>query len=77
MQEKHKELKRAQQSKIITRLVNQLFEREPSFYYLSTIEIAIEIEKFMAVAGTVTVEEAQLLSGLDPRDIQMLLSLHN
>lgn len=77
MQEKRKDLKSSQQSKIITGLVNQLFEREPSFYYLSTIEIAIEIEKIITVSGNITTEEAEILKGLDHRDIQMLLSLHN
>lgn len=77
MEDRRKDLKGTKQVELVTRLVTELFERDPSLYYLSTIEVATEIENYIAQPGNILSEDRQILKGLDRRDIQILLSLHH
>ena len=77
MEEKHKDLKNTRQKALLDRLIATLAEAHPSFYYLPTVEIAVELERYMAEPGRLSQEEGQLMQGLDYRAIQMLLSLHH
>jgi len=77
MEEKHKDLKNNQRKKIITEVVSALNELHPSFYYLSTVEIAGEIKKYISEPGKLSRDKCDLVEDLSQRDIQMLLSLHN
>jgi len=76
MEEKRKDLKNSKQKNIVTNIVNILSEAHPSFYYLSTIEIAAEIEDYIHKPGKLSVTDHDLVKDLDRRDIQILLSLH-
>lgn len=77
MEEKRKDLKNSQQKKIVTDVVSALNESHPSFYYLSTIEIAGEIKKYIDEPGHLNRDKFDLVKGLSQRDIQLLLSLRN
>ena len=76
MEEKRKNLINTQQKRIISEAVAALNESHPSFYYLSTIEIAAEIKKYFHTAGRLSVEDCELVNKLGRRDIQILLSIH-
>jgi len=76
MQEKRKDLKNVKQKVIITNIVSALSETHPSFYYLSTIEIAAEIKRYIQDSGELSLTDYELVKSLDRRDIQILLSLH-
>jgi hypothetical protein len=76
MEEKRKNLISSQQKRIISEAIAALNESHPSFYYLSTIEIAAEIKKYFHAVGRLSVEEFELVNKLSRRDIQILLSLH-
>ncbi|WP_147250954.1 hypothetical protein [Arenicella xantha] len=77
MQEKKSELKSAKQERVVLDIMSKLSETHPSFYYLSTIEIAVEIEKYIQASGQLSAEQSKLLAGLDRHGIQMMLSLHS
>ena len=77
MEEKHKDLKSTKQKAIIDKIVVKLSDIHPSFYYLSTHEIALEIKTYVDTKGNLTNDEQDLFESLDHRDIQMLLSLHS
>ncbi|NND81072.1 MAG: hypothetical protein HKN50_01455 [Gammaproteobacteria bacterium] len=76
MEEKHKDLKNTRQKQVLDRLMAELASEHPSFYYLPTVEIAVELERLIAEPGRLSHDDAQLMQGLDHRDIQILLSLH-
>lgn len=77
MKEKRKELKNSQQKEIIAEVVGTLNQSHPSFYYLSTIEIAGEVRKYIDQSGNLSRDKFDLVKGLSRRDIQILLSLHS
>ena len=81
MEEKRNELKSAKQERLILEIMSKLSESDPSLYYLSTIEIATEIQKVIdnsnnAASVKLSTEQKQLMSGLDRHAIQMILGLH-
>lgn len=76
MEEKRKNLINTQQKQIIRKIVIALNESHPSFYYLSTIEIAAEIKKYIHSPGKLSAEHFEVTNKLSRRDIQILLSLH-
>jgi hypothetical protein len=76
MEEKRINLINTQQKRIINEVVAALNESHPSFYYLSTIEVAAEIKKYFHTASRLSVEDFELVDKLSRRDIQILLSLH-
>lgn len=77
MEEKRKDLKNTQQKQIMRKIVAALNESHPSFYYLSTIEIAAEIKKYIHEAGHLSHDEFEQVKNLTRRDIQILLSLRD
>jgi len=77
MEEKHKNLKSTKQQKIIEQVMATLSKSHPSFYYLSTIELAVEITDYMQQTGNLLKEDYDLIKDLNHRDIQIILSLHS
>lgn len=77
MEEKRKDLKSNLQKEIVTEVINALNESHPSFYYLSTVEIAGEVKTYINESGKLSREKLDLVKDLTQRDIQMLLSLHS
>ena len=76
MEEKRKDLKSTLQKEIIAKVVTALNESHPSFYYLSTIEIAAEIKKYIHEPAKLSHDDFHLVKDLSRHDIQILLSLH-
>ena len=77
MEEKRKDLTASKQRQLFNKIIAELNRSNPSFYYLSTSEIAYEIELFIKSGEGLTTTEMDILSDLNRTDIQMLLSLHN
>ena len=77
MEEKRADLKIVKQERVVLDIMSRLSESHPSFYYLSTIEIATEIERYIEESEIITTEQKKLLAGLDRHGIQMILSLHS
>lgn len=76
MEEKRKDLRSTRQKEIIDKVIAQLHKLHPSFYYLSTIEVAAEIKKYTHEPNNLSLEELELVDNLSRRDIQILLSMH-
>lgn len=76
MEEKRKDLKNSKQKVIINDIVSILSKAHPSFYYLSTVEIAAEVKDYIQKSGQLSQTDHELVRALDRRDIQILLSLH-
>lgn len=91
MEEKRKDLKSTHQKEVIQEIVEDLNKTHPNFYYLSTVEVAIEIEKYIneragpasggrptggRPTGKLSHDKHELVKTLSRRDIQILLSLH-
>ncbi len=76
MEEKRKDLINTQQKKILDEVIAILNDSHPSFYYLSTVEVAAEIKKYMHVSGSLSHEKYELVKNLKRADIQILLSFH-
>lgn len=77
MEEKRKDLTVSKQRQILNEIISQLNQSNPSFYYLSTSEIAYEIEQYIQNGENLNRDEIDILDGLDRSKIQMILSLHN
>jgi len=76
VEEKRKDLKNSKQKVIINDIVSILSKAHPSFYYLSTVEIAAEVKDYIQKSGQLSQTDHELVRALDRRDIQILLSLH-
>ena len=76
MEDKRKNLIVSQQKKIITDVVESLNQLFPSFYYLSTIEVAAEIKKYIHEPSNLDHDNYELVKNLSREDIQILLSFH-
>jgi hypothetical protein len=77
MEEKRKDLNSTKSKAAIADIVAELNTSHPSFYYLSTIEIAAEVKKYIHHPGNLDQQKFELLRDLSRRDIQMFLSLHD
>lgn len=77
MEEKHKDLIASKQKKLLADIIAKLNESHPSFYYLSTSEIAYEIEQYIQRGDGLNRDELEALKSLKRNDIQMILSLHS
>ena len=77
MEEKRKDLINTHQKEVIQEVITALNESHPSFYYLSTIEVAAEIKKYIHESGNLSHEKFEYVKDLRRRDIQILLSLHH
>ena len=60
MEEKRKDLKSSKQKAIVTNILNILSEAHPSFYYLSTVEIATEIKQYIDNSGKLSTTDQEL-----------------
>jgi len=76
MEEKRRDLKSTQQKELLRQIMADLSKRHPSFYYLSTIEVAAEIKNYIDQNKGISRDDYLLLKGLTRRDIQIILSLH-
>ncbi len=76
MEEKRQDLKSSKQKKIIVEIVSELNRTNPSFYYLSTSEIAAHVKVYIETAEELARTDKDIVIDLSRRDIQMLLSLH-
>lgn len=76
MEEKRQDLDSEKQKKLLERLVSELSREHIDFYYRPTSDIAFAIQKHIKDGAKLTQEEHALLERLEPRDIQILLSLH-
>ena len=77
MEEKRKDLKSSKQRVLIKGIVDELAKTNPSFYYLSTIELAAEIKQHIHSPAALSHDDFQLVKDLKRQDIQLLLSLHS
>lgn len=76
MEEKRKDLKNTRQKKVIADALLTLSKKNPSFYYLSTIEVAAEVKNYFHSENELSREDRELVKSLSRHDIQILLSLH-
>ena len=76
LQEEHKDLKDSKQRKIIDALLSRLSSQHPSFYYLSTTDIAYELHQLINKRTGIDTEDWLLVKNLSQHDIQILLSIH-
>jgi len=76
MEEKRRDLKSTQQKELLRQIMADLSKCHPSFYYLSTIEVAAEIKNYIDQNKGISRDDYLLLKGLTRRDIQIILSLH-
>lgn len=76
MEEKRRDLKSTKQKKIIMDIVSELNRTDPSLYYLSTSEIALEVKNYIETSEQLVQGDKALVTDLSQRDVQMLLSLH-
>ncbi|MEM7082049.1 MAG: hypothetical protein AAF465_04905 [Pseudomonadota bacterium] len=76
MEDKRKDLKQSKRRRLLDGIVGKLAGADPSFYYLSTIDIATKIEASIQARDGLHEEDYLLLKDLSRRDIQILLSIH-
>ena len=77
MEEKRKDLKDSKQRKVLDSLMLELSAAHPSFYYLSTVEVAAKLHERIKNRTGIAQEDYQLVVGLSRNDIQILLSIHH
>ncbi len=77
MEETHKNLKSAQQKKLLQKIVKRLSIEQPDLYYMATTDIAAAIEDYAAQPAKLAIDEKELLKGLGRHDIQLLLSVRD
>ena len=77
MEEKRKDLKDSKQRKVLDNLMKELSVAHPSFYYLSTVEVAAQLHERIKNRTGIAQEDYQLVIGLSRNDIQILLSIHH
>lgn len=76
LKEKRRDLKSTKQKKIVMDIVSELNRTDPSLYYLSTSEIALEVKNYIETSEQLVQGDKALVTDLSQRDVQMLLSLH-
>ncbi|HAU67463.1 MAG: hypothetical protein P8I38_13930 [Arenicella sp.] len=76
MEEKRKDLKDSKQRKVLDNLMQEISVQHPSFYYLSTVEVAFELYEKIQKRTGIAQEDYELVVGLSRDDIQILLSIH-
>ena len=57
--------------------MGKLAYKNPSFYYLPTVEVAAELHQTIQARAGLSAEDFELVGNLDRHDIQMLLSIHS
>ncbi len=77
MEEHRKDLKDSKQRKVLDQLMQELVNEHPSFYYLSTTEVAAKLHERIEDATGISHDDLELVKDLSQKDIQMLLSIHH
>ena len=77
MEDKHKDLKSTKQRKVLDSLMSKLSAQNPSFYYLSTVEVANELHASIQARAGLSADDFELVRALSAHDIQILLSIHH
>lgn len=76
LQEKRRDLDGEKRKVLLQRLLSELSNLDPNLYYQSTSQVALSMCAYIDGDAKLVQEERQLLQGLAPRDIEVLLSLH-
>ena len=77
MEEKRKDLTSEKQKVLLRRLLEELSQSHPDFYYQSTNEVALAIKEYATSSDAkLTQNDKALIEPLTWRDIQVILSLH-
>ncbi|NDV51488.1 hypothetical protein [Salipiger sp. PrR003] len=76
LQEKRKDLDSEKRKKLLESLLQEMARDNPDLYYQSTSEIAQLLKARIDRGTALHPEQRELLSGLGPHDIKLLLSLH-
>ncbi|MEM1378040.1 MAG: hypothetical protein AAGG69_11710 [Pseudomonadota bacterium] len=74
LEEKRKDLDSEKQKVVLQRLVKEVSEMDPDFYYRSTAQVAMHLKKHIETGATLNGEERGLMQGLSQRDLEVLLS---
>lgn len=76
LHEKRQDLDGEKRKVLLQRLLSELSGLDPNLYYQSTSQIAVLMRAYIDGDAKLVQEERQLVQGLAPRDIEVLLSLH-
>ncbi len=76
LHEKRQDLDGEKRKVLLQRLLSELSGLDPNLYYQSTSQIAVLMRAYIDGDAKLVQEERQLMQGLAPRDIEVLLSLH-
>ncbi len=76
LHEKRQDLDGEKRKVLLQRLLSELSGLDPNLYYQSTSQIAVLMRAYIDADAKLVQEERQLMQGLAPRDIEVLLSLH-
>jgi hypothetical protein len=76
LHEKRQDLDGEKRKVLLQRLLSDLSGLDPNLYYQSTSQIAVLMRAYIDGDAKLVQEERQLMQGLAPRDIEVLLSLH-
>ena len=76
MEERREDLISEKRRKLLQRIVEELGQEHPDFYYKPTTEIAFILKNYIDDKTKLSVEERKLFEELSQHDIQVLLSLH-
>ncbi|CUI36701.1 hypothetical protein [Cognatishimia activa] len=77
LQDKTADLISQKQKKLLERLVGELSKTSPDLYYQSTSQIARQIRQYIVNGAGLNQDERELMTSLEQRDIEVLLSLHS
>ena len=75
MEEKRTNLRSIKQRALLQKLVEELGRKNPQLYYQSTMQIAFALKDHIAKDAKLDQEDADLVSGLKPKDIQIILGV--
>ncbi len=76
LHEKRQDLDGEKRKVLLQRMLSELSGLDPNLYYQSTSQIAVLMRAYIDGDAKLVQEERQLMQGLAPRDIEVLLSLH-
>ncbi|MEE2946539.1 MAG: hypothetical protein VX444_15335 [Pseudomonadota bacterium] len=77
LEDKIADLISQKQKKLLERLVGELSKTSPDLYYQSTSQIARQIRQYIVNGAGLNQDERELMTSLEQRDIEVLLSLHS
>lgn len=75
LQDKRKDLDGEKRKKLLQRLLQELSRARPDLYYQATSEVARQMQAYIKDEAPLNGEERALVAHLEPRDIEVLLSL--